>query len=331
MSILNKKHSFLVLFAILISISLLFTACGSDNDVISSKSGKNSSKKQNIVAVDGENVISGSSSSDSANSSSFGDATDGNSSKKESSSSKVPASSSNPNNSKPDWVDKTPSGSIDMSLLTKPNVGDKVCYLTFDDGPSENTLKILNILNQANAKATFFVISTSNLDYIKKADEAGHAIGLHANSHEYGAIYKSEDAYFNDLATISNKVKNLIGKESKLLRFPGGSSNTASRKYKKGIMSTLTKAVEAKGYAYFDWNVDSGDASGNNIAVSKLVNNIKNSTSGTRDICVLMHDTAAKDTTVEALPQIICYLRGLGYRFEALTTDSPVFHHGVNN
>lgn len=225
----------------------------------------------------------------------------------------------------------TPPKNIDLSLLTKPNEGDKVCYLTFDDGPSENTLKILDILKRANAKASFFVVGTSNLDYIKRAHNEGHTIGLHANSHDYAKLYKSEDAFFGDMSKLSAKIEKLIGVTTKIMRFPGGSSNTISKKYNRGIMTRLTKKVEQKGYVYVDWNVDSNDATGNNVPKSKILNSIKRETSGRGDICVLMHDTGAKDTTVDALPEMICYLRAMGYRFEALTTESTVFHHGVNN
>lgn len=237
------------------------------------------------------------------------------------------------NSSKKNQGSVTPSTNekIDMSLLTAPNEGYKVCYLTFDDGPSDNTLKILDILKKANAKASFFVVGTSKLDYIKRAHAEGHTIALHANNHDYGKIYKSEAAYFDDLTKLSNKVKNLIGVESKIIRFPGGSSNTTSRSHNKGIMTRLTKQVQQKGFVYVDWNVDSNDATGNNVPKSKILNSIKSSSKGRGDICVLMHDTAAKKTTVEALPEMICYLRGQGYRFEALTMDSAVFHHGVNN
>ncbi len=233
------------------------------------------------------------------------------------------------NNKKPNTV--TVTEKIDMSLLTKENTGSKVCYLTFDDGPSENTLKILDVLKKANAKASFFVISTSKLSYVKRIHAEGHTVALHSNSHDYGKIYKSETAFFNDLKSISNKIKSHIGVEPKIMRFPGGSSNLVSKSHNKGIMSRLTKQVSSKGYVYVDWNVDSGDASGTRVAKSKLVKNIQTYSKNKGDICVLMHDTSAKTTTAEALPEIICYLRGKGYRFEAITTSSPAFHHGVNN
>lgn len=235
------------------------------------------------------------------------------------------------NSSKKTSSGKEENNSIDMSNLAAPNTGYKVCYLTFDDGPSDNTLKILNILKQANAKASFFVVGSAKLDYIKRIHAEGHTVALHANNHDYSKIYKSEKAYFEDLNKLSNKVKNLIGVEPKIIRFPGGSSNTTSKKHNKGIMTRLTKQVEQKGYVYVDWNVDSTDASGNKVSKAKILSSVKSASKGKGDICVLMHDTGAKKTTVEALPEIISYLRAQGYQFEALTTESPIFHHGVNN
>lgn len=220
---------------------------------------------------------------------------------------------------------------VNLKLLHQPNEGKKVCYLTFDDGPSDNTLKILDVLKEANAKATFFVIGTSKLSYIKRAKEEGHAIALHSNTHDYAKIYKSESAFKKDLDAIHDKVVAEIGEIPLIMRFPGGSSNTVSKKYKKGIMSKLVNSVEEWGYTYVDWNVDSTDASGNRVAPERIIKNIQTYSKNKGDICILMHDTSAKTTTVEALPSIICYLREKGYRFEALTKDSPIFHQGVNN
>lgn len=202
--------------------------------------------------------------------------------------------------------------------------GKRVCYLTFDDGPSDNTLKILNILDKYNVKATFFVIHTKKMNYVKKISEAGHTVGLHTYSHQYKQIYASQTAYFNDLKKISDEVKKLTGKESKVIRFPGGSSN---RQAKRGFMTSLSKAVEKKGYSYFDWNVDSLDASGNNVSYTKIRDSVLTSAANKNSICVLMHDTEAKKSTVTALPKIIEGLKKQGYTFEALTTKSAGYHH----
>lgn len=209
---------------------------------------------------------------------------------------------------------------------------ERVCYLTFDDGPSDNTLKILDILDRYNAKATFFVIgNTGKLDYVKQIHERGHVVGLHSDTHRYEIIYRSTEAYFADLDAISNKVEQLIGIKSKIIRFPGGGSNGVSKKYCVGIMSRLTTQVKAKGYAYFDWNVSSGDATGNNVPASILVNNVLQQSKNKDSICVLMHDNAAKRTTAEALPAMLEGLASMGYRFEGLTENANGYWHPINN
>lgn len=208
----------------------------------------------------------------------------------------------------------------------------KTCYLTFDDGPSDNTLKILKILKKYDAKATFFVIGTnSKLEYLPKIEKGGHAIGLHSNTHDYSNIYKSTKAFFKDIDKLAEKIDKKIGITTKLLRFPGGSNNTVSIKYCEGVMSDLVTQVQIKGYAYFDWNVDSGDASGNNVPAKRIVNNVLNQAKNKNSICVLMHDTAAKSTTVEALPDILDGLKKQGYKFEVLTEETYGYHYKVNN
>lgn len=209
---------------------------------------------------------------------------------------------------------------------------ERVCYLTFDDGPSDNTLRILDILDAYNAKATFFVIGNSgHFDYVKQVYERGHTIGLHSDTHRYDIIYRSTDAYFADLNAISNKVEQLLGIKTKVIRFPGGGSNGVSKQYCKGIMSRLTTQVKAQGYAYFDWNVSSGDADGNNVPAQQIINNVLTQAQNKNSICVLMHDTMAKGTTVDALPYILQGLANMGYRFEALSENSNGYWHAVNN
>ena len=214
---------------------------------------------------------------------------------------------------------------------TTPSSSNKVCYLTFDDGPSARTLEILKVLKKYNVKATFFVINTENFNYVKQIHAEGHAIGLHANSHNYASIYKSTTAYFNDLQAISDKVYNATGVRSNILRFPGGSSNVISKNYCKGIMTSLSKLVTQKGFAYFDWNVDSDDAGGSGSSYTRIVNNVLNGANGKNSICVLMHDSAAKTSTVQALPRIIEGLKNRGYTFEVLTNKVTGFHHGISN
>lgn len=253
------------------------------------------------------------------------------SSKEESSSSQVSSTTSSNNSS------STSSGKRPANYPT--NDGDKVCYLTFDDGPSTAvTTRILETLDKYNVKATFFVANGSK-SLLTAINDGGHAIGLHTNTHDYD-IYKSKEAYFKDLNAISDKVYAAVGVRSKIIRFPGGSSNTVSKSRCQGIMSVLVEEVEKQGYAYFDWNVDSNDANASKMEVidgkkrtpkATIVSSVLNSAKGKDKICVLMHDIAVKTTTADALPEIIEGFRDMGYRFEVLTTSSPVFHMKVNN
>lgn len=209
-----------------------------------------------------------------------------------------------------------------------PPPATKVCYLTFDDGPCYYTPQILDILARYNAKATFFVAGNSKyIDYVKNIKDAGHAVGLHTYTHVYEQLYANDDAYFNDLNAVSAAVEQRIG-NVKILRFPGGSSNVVSKKYCAGLMTRLTQSVTEKGYSYFDWNVDSGDAAGN--SVSKIINSVLTQASKKSGaICVLMHDN--KSNTVQALPSVIEGLIHQGFYFEALTPESHGFHHGIKN
>lgn len=224
-----------------------------------------------------------------------------------------------------------------ITVIEKKNVssvqpnGNKVIYLTFDDGPSLNTKKILDILDQYNAKATFFVTGNGqNYNYlIKEAYQRGHTIGLHTYSHKYSQVYASVDAYFDDLNKVGLMVKEQIGFVPKYIRFPGGASNTVSRNYCSGIMTILTSEVQNRGYQYYDWNVSSEDATGDNVSVSKIV---KASTSSqANNIMLLAHDSQSKSTTVEALPQIIEHYQNLGYTFKGIDDSAFTPHHHVNN
>lgn len=210
-----------------------------------------------------------------------------------------------------------------------PPVGPKTVYLTFDDGPGPDTGRLLDVLKKYNVKATFFVTCNraANRQFIKRAHEEGHSIGLHTCSHDYAKVYASEEAYFKDLESISNLVKELTGTETKLIRFPGGSSNTVSKTYSKGLMSKLTKAVQEKGYVYFDWNVSSGDAGGANTS-GMVYNNITKSLRGDYSI-VLQHDI--KGFSVDAVEGVIKFGKQYGFEFKALDMNSPTAHHRINN
>lgn len=210
--------------------------------------------------------------------------------------------------------------------------GKKTCYLTFDDGPSSNTKEILDILDEYNIKATFFVTGTAPdyFSYIKEAYNRGHVIGLHSYTHDYEYIYTSVKNYLSDLNKIKEVVYEQTGIYTKYIRFPGGSSNLVSKKYNVGIMSVLTKKVIDLGYQYYDWTSINGDGEGIKT-VDGLIDKALEEIDGKEDIMFLMHDSGTQDNTVKALPDILDELIERGYEFKTIDDTSPTFHHSVQN
>ena len=163
---------------------------------------------------------------------------------------------------------------------------------------------------------------------IAKEAAAGHTVAIHSASHNYQQIYSSVDAYFDDLNEMSDIIYSQTGSRPTLVRFPGGSSNSVSRKYCKGIMTELAKDVTDQGYKYYDWNVSSGDA-GETTSTSEVYQNVINGIKSHNVSVVLQHDI--KSFSVDAVESIIQWGLANGYTFLPLTTSSPDVHHGINN
>ncbi|WP_052447525.1 polysaccharide deacetylase family protein [Clostridium polynesiense] len=207
--------------------------------------------------------------------------------------------------------------------------GNKMVFLTFDDGPSpKSTPAILNILKENDVKATFFVLG-KNVDktedhksILKQTLEEGHAIGNHSNSHNYDKLYPGRSANLNniteDFETANKKLQEVLGEDfqTKVVRFPGGGMSWKN-------MQPVKEAFAAKGIAFLDWNIDSTDARSKNRTKEQIVSAItkeldKMESANIDKITILMHDTDAKKSTVEALPEIISLLKSRGYAFKTL-------------
>ena len=211
-----------------------------------------------------------------------------------------------------------------------------VIYLTFDDGPtgSGSTSKILDTLKKEGVPATFFVTGNGPDSLIKRAYDEGHTIALHTYTHKFENIYSSLDNYYKDLEKVQNRVYNLTGNKSFIVRFPGGTSNTVSRRYKKGIMTELLKGTQLQGYKVFDWNVDSNDAGACAKASVKdkktcVYNYVTRNLSKSRSNIVLMHDI--KSYTASALQDIINYGKANGYIFDKINSDMASYTFRPNN
>ena len=202
-------------------------------------------------------------------------------------------------------------------------------YLTFDDGPNQGTTNvILDILKEEKVPATFFVTNNGPDELIKREHDEGHTVALHTSTHNYSIVYASDDSFYQDLKGVQDRVKRITGETSTIIRFPGGSSNTVSRKYSPGIMSRLTKSTLEKGFKYYDWNLSSGDAGGTTEA-SGVYNNVIRGLKKERANMILMHDI--KPYTRDALRNIIKFGKENGYKFEKITMDTYMVTQNVNN
>ncbi|MCR5502431.1 MAG: polysaccharide deacetylase [Lachnospiraceae bacterium] len=185
-----------------------------------------------------------------------------------------------------------------------PDTGEKKVYLTFDDGPSANTDRILDILKEYDVKATFFVtgaMKESYTDELKRITEEGHTLGMHSYSHRYSEIYTSKEAFQEDLDRLQEFLYETTGVWPRIYRFPGGSSNTVSRIPVTDFIDCLNE----EGIVYYDWNIMSGDAVEGSLSAERITKNCLAGLDSYDECVILMHDSADRDTTVDALPGII--------------------------
>ncbi|MDO9573673.1 MAG: polysaccharide deacetylase family protein [Candidatus Contubernalis sp.] len=201
----------------------------------------------------------------------------------------------------------------------------KVAYLTFDDGPSHNTEKVLNILKDYGVRGTFFVCGNDTPfghRMYKRMVQEGHAIGNHTYTHNYETIYRSPEAFMEDFYRMEELLDRVVGVKPDIMRFPGGSkSASALNAAGYDVIHYIIKIIENEGYKYFDWNVTSGDATNPSLSSEGIVKNVLNGAKNRKDALVLFHDSSARDTTVEALPGVIEGLIERGYTFDILTKE----------
>ena len=177
-------------------------------------------------------------------------------------------------------------------------------YLTFDDGPSENTEAILDILAEYDVKATFFVVGKddeASQELYRRIVEEGHTLGMHSYSNRYSVIYQSTEAFMTDYQKLKDYLFDITGTECKFYRFPGGSSNQISNV----PMSELIQFLNEQGTVYYDWNVSAGDAASAAYTADEIVENVIEDVVKYKTSVVLLHDAEDKSTTVEAIRPLI--------------------------
>ena len=199
-------------------------------------------------------------------------------------------------------------------------------YLTFDDGPSDNTAAILDTLAKYNVKATFFVVGKTDdqsKEMYQRIVNEGHTLGMHSYSHKYSVVYDSLDAFETDFNQLQSYLYDITGQECRLYRFPGGSSTQVSNT----DMSEFIRFLNEEGVTYFDWNVSSGDATTQAYTADELLNNVLTDVPKYKTSVVLMHDSNTKSTTVEALGPMIEALQGMGAQILPIDENTTLVQH----
>lgn len=204
---------------------------------------------------------------------------------------------------------------------------DKTIYLTFDDGPSEETLSILSILEKYDIKATFFLCGSETEQgkaIIKKIADEGHSIGIHSYSHDYNKIYQSPEAFLEDMAKTSKLIEDASGIKPDIYRFPGGSINN----YNRSIYMQLIAEITRRGYVYYDWDVSGQDAS-DSANWTSIYRNVTNGVKSRDSSIILLHST--KERTVTVLEDLIIELKNEGYSFDKITNETTPSTFGYKN
>lgn len=168
--------------------------------------------------------------------------------------------------------------------------------LTFDDGPGKYTEELLNVLEEYDAKATFFMVGTNVKKYpeaVKRMKEIGCEIGNHTTDHAR-LTDLTEEAIVAQVETTNAAIKSIISESATVVRPPYGAVND------------LVK--EAVDYPLIFWNVDTLDWENQDVAaiVNHTTKSIKDG-----DI-VLMHDIY--ETTIDAAIQLVIQLKEEGYQ-----------------
>lgn len=190
----------------------------------------------------------------------------------------------------------------------------QVLYLTFDDGPSEYTQKLLDLLDAHHMKATFFMLKDSmeaHPDVVKRMAEEGHGIGLHGVSHEKDIFYSGTRGPLNEMECANSTLEKIIGFRTLLIRTPYGSYPYLS--------TAQFKTLAAHEYVIWDWNIDSRDWSYRNpqktyCATTKMM---KECTSKPK--VLLFHDIPH---VIETMELFIQWMEENGYTSEAITTET---------
>ncbi|MED4716611.1 polysaccharide deacetylase [Bacillus badius] len=203
-----------------------------------------------------------------------------------------------------------------------------IAYVTFDDGPSQQSASILNILASHRVKATFFYIEANIHRYqaaAKRAAAEGHYLALHSVTHKVNPLYNSPQSFMNEMEKTNRTLKSVTGRSSVLVRAPFGSSPY--------LKQPFCDAMSKRGYRLWDWDIDSEDWRYNTSSKARILQNIQagikmQKKRGDQHVVILLHE---KKITAEMLPQILQFLTKEGYRLQTYDPSAHVVQNFWND
>lgn len=201
----------------------------------------------------------------------------------------------------------------------------KKVYLTFNDGPSEQTKEVLDILKKKHVKASFFVIGRED-EFSKKMYQRivkeGHTLGMHSYSHIYKEIYGSSKKFQRDFQRISDLLFDVTGVRAAYYRFPGGSTSTGQLSVEE-----CRSFLEQQGVTYVDWNVVAANGTSDDVSRSEMVRSVMDGVSMYHTSVVLLYDSADKKMTARSLAAMIDSLRAGGYELLPIDANTTPVQH----
>jgi peptidoglycan/xylan/chitin deacetylase (PgdA/CDA1 family) len=191
--------------------------------------------------------------------------------------------------------------------LWRMDTEEKVVYLTFDDGPTEEVTEfVLDQLAQYGAKATFFCIGkniAAHSDLYKRLLAEGHSVGNHTMQHANG-WRTDNNAYYAEVADCRKEMVKLVADDKKLFRPPYGKMKLSQYKQLKNEYTPVM------------WDILTCDYDVRVSAAQVVANVVENVRAGS---IIVFHDSVkAYPRLKEALPEVLAYLSKNGYSFAAL-------------
>lgn len=201
------------------------------------------------------------------------------------------------------------------------NEDKKVAYLTFDDGPDNISDELLDLLNEFDAKATFFMMEPRMKEHPKEVQrmvDEGHGVGLHGVTHDAAEFYGSSQSLLNELNKGNQTLKDITGIDTVLIRTPYGSVPYMTEEYRE--------TVKNNGFKMWDWHVDSADWEIKGPGyVPKTISQIED---WNQDVVILLHE---QNTTVQYLGELLDYLTENNFDLEKLDGTMQPFQFKVQS